>query len=738
MNQKIATVAVDNTFFSFDTDYSYIIPETINNCEIGCRVEVPFGKGNNTRKGIVVETYVGKADGLKPINKVLDKLLTEEMAKLAIWLKERCFCTTYDCLKQMLPRRYGEINDKSLKMAKLTTFDESILSSVTKKQKLVCDLLLDVGCAGINEISEFCSVGVGVIKTLEKNGIVEIFDKEIYRNPYKNKVKTNNTEIVLSSQQQNAFDTFKEMLNDGGTGLLFGVTGSGKTQVYLKLIEETVFKNGKDAIVLVPEISLTPQVLNIFHSRFGNTVAVIHSGLSLGERNDEFKRIDRGEAKIVIGTRSAIFAPVHNLGLIVMDEEQEHTYKSERTPRYNAKDVAKFRSKYNNALFLMSSATPSIETYSLAKSGKYKLCELTERFGTAVLPNVITVDMKKEMKLGNKSSISAQLRQLLQETIDDDKQAILLINRRGYNTFIACDECGHIVTCPNCSISMTYHKYNNRLVCHYCGYSKQLDSKCPNCDSDSIRYSGYGTQRIEQELNELIDGAKILRMDADTTSTKFSHEKLLEKFKNKEYNILIGTQMVAKGLDFDDVTLVGVINADNSLYDESYTAFEKSFDLITQVIGRAGRRDTKGIAVVQTINPTNEVLEFASNQDYIGFYNSEIAMRKAMIYPPFCDLFCVTFSGDNENNVALCSKKFFDLLKEYNENEYKDIKLFVLGPTTAKISKINNSFRYRIAIKCKNNARVRTMISCILKDIKKDRNYKDVLLSVSLNPSDIS
>lgn len=738
MITKIATVAVDNTFFSFDTDYSYVIPNEITNAEIGCRVQVPFGKGNTGRKGIIVDIYDGDDTKLKPITKVIDKPLSDEMVKLALWLKERCFCTTYDCLKQMLPRRFGDIKYKAEKMVRLITFDESELTGVTKKQRIVCDLLLDVGTAGVSEVCEFCSVGVGVIKNLQKNGIVEIFDKEVYRNPYKNKVITNRENIVLSTEQNNAFETYKSMLSTGGVGLLFGVTGSGKTQVYLKLIEEVVFNLGKDAIVLVPEIALTPQVLNIFHSRFGDTVAVIHSGLSLGERNDEYKRIDRGEAKIVIGTRSAIFAPTHNLGLIVMDEEQEHTYKSDRTPRYNAKDVAKFRAKYNNALFLMSSATPSIETYSNAVAGKYKLCELSQRYGKAVLPEVITIDMKKEMKLGNKTSISNRLRELLQETVDNDKQAILLINRRGYNTFIACDECGHIVTCPNCSISMTYHKYNNRLVCHYCGYSKPLDTTCPNCESDGIRYSGYGTQRIEQELEQIINGAKILRMDADTTSTKFSHEKLLEQFKNKEYNILIGTQMVAKGLDFDDVSLVGVINADNSLYDESYTAFEKSFDLITQVIGRAGRRDTKGLAVIQTINPFNETLEYASNQDYIGFFNNEINIRKAMIYPPFCDIFSIMFSGENESDVAMCSKKFFDILKSKNESGYADIKLMVLGPTPAKISKVNNSFRYRLAIKCKNNKRIRQMIAEILKDIKNDRNFKQVSLSVSLNPADIS
>lgn len=738
MNALIADVAVDNTFFSFDTDYSYAVPQELEGLQIGSRVCVPFGKGNTIRYGIVTDLQNGDTRGLKAISKIVDKPLDEERIKLALWLKERCFCTTYDCLKQMLPRRYGDIKDKSLKMVRLKVENEEELSAVTPKQRIVCDLLLDVGAAEVNEVCEFCSVGQGVLKTLEKHGIVEFYQKEIYRNPYKDKKAVDQKEIILSNEQQLAFDTYKSMLDSYGVGLLFGVTGSGKTQVYLKLIEEVLYNKGKDVILLVPEIALTPQALNIFHSRFGDKVAVIHSGLSLGERNDEYKRIDRGEAKIVIGTRSAIFAPVHNLGLIVMDEEQEQTYKSERTPRYNAKDVAKFRAKYNNALFLMSSATPSIETYSLAKSGKYKLCTMNNRYGNAVLPEVITVDMKKEMKLGNKSSISSTLKELLQQTIDDGKQAILLINRRGYNTFIACDECGHVVTCPNCSISLTYHKYNDRLVCHYCGYSKKLDNVCPSCESNSIRYSGFGTQKIEQELEQQLENARILRMDADTTSAKFAHEKLLEQFKNKEYNILVGTQMVAKGLDFDDVVLVGVVNADNSLYDESYTSFERSFDLITQVVGRAGRRDSNGKAVIQTINPLNETLEFASKQDYIGFYNNEISMRKAMTFPPYCDIFSVGFTGDDENSVALCAKSFFEIFKDIHSKSYIDQKLKVLGPTQAKISKINNNFRYRLAIKCKNNAKIRELLATVYKQVKKDKRYKDVSVSICLNPTDIS
>ncbi len=739
MISKVAAVAVDNTFFSFDTDYSYIIPaDAMGRIEPGCQVKVPFGRGDKLRDGIVIAFEEKETNNLKTIYSIGGRVLSDESVKLALWLKERCFCTTYDCLRQMLPRRYGSIKSKSEKMVRLLTCDESILSTVTKKQRFVVDLLLDVGTAEINEICEFCSVGVSVVKNLVKNNIAELFEKEIYRNPYSDVPQVfEREEIVLSEKQNNAYQMYSKMLTDGGTGLLFGITGSGKTQVYLKLIDDTL-DMGRDVIVMVPEISLTPQMLGIFHKRYGSKVAVFHSGLSLGERNDEYKRADRGEAKIVVGTRSAVFAPLHNLGLIVMDEEQEHTYKSERTPRYDTKDVARFRAGYNKALLLLTSATPSIESFSLAKAGKYALAQIDERYGEAQLPEVITVDMKREMKLGNKSPISSQLRELIQENLDNGRQTILLINRRGYNTFIACNECGHIITCPNCSISMTYHSYNNRLMCHYCGYSKKLDNICPECKSDAVRYSGYGTQRIEAELEALFPTARIARMDADTTTAKFSHQRLLDAFSNGEYDILLGTQMIAKGLDFENVTLVGVVNADNSLYDENYTAAEKSFDLITQIVGRAGRRNVRGKAVIQTINPYNETLEYASNQDYLGFYKSEMSMRSLMIYPPYCDIYSATFTGENENTVALCAKAFYSNLVESTEGEYSDIKIIVLGPTPAKISKINNSYRYRLAIKCKNSSKVRNMITEIIKKISKIKEYRDVSISIDLNPKEMA
>lgn len=739
-NRTVAVVAVEKTFFNTDSDYDYFVPvNLVNDVHIGSKVKIPFGNANKLREGIVVKLYTAVYSGLKEIDSVIGNkpVLSEELVLLSLWLKDRCFCTTYDCLKQMLPRGFGRIKDSTYKMVELAVQKDENLPKLTSKQKLVVNLLADIGTAAVDEVCEFCSVGKTVLKNLEKYGVISFYDKEKYRNPYKNlETDMEKSEIHLSIQQDKAYSTFLKLMNNGGgTGLLFGVTGSGKTQVYMKLIDKAL-ESGRDVIVMVPEIGLTSQVLDIFHKRYGDKVAVFHSGLSLGERNDEYKRVERGEAKIAVGTRSAAFAPFHNLGLIIMDEEQEHTYKSERTPRYHAKDVAAFRCKYNQALFLMISATPSLETYSNALNGKYTLCELTERYGEVSLPEVIIVDMKSEMKMKNYSPISSKLRELISETLDYNKQVILLINRRGYNTFIACNDCGHVITCPNCSISLTYHSYNNRLTCHYCGYSKSLDTSCPECSSNHVRYSGFGTQRIEDELESLFPAARILRMDADTTSAKFSHNKMFSAFSNHEYDILVGTQMVAKGLDFPDVALVGVVNADNSLYDENYNSAERSFDLITQVVGRCGRRNERGRAVIQTINPYNDCIDFSAKQDYKSFFNNEIMLRKSLIYPPYCDIISVSFLGGEENTVALCAKAFLDILKELNSDGAQ--KLIVLGPSPAKIFKLNCQYRYRLSVKCRNSKNVRRMFNEILKRISKIKDYKDVSISVDLNPYNLN
>ena len=738
-NRPIATVAVERTFFNLDSDYDYAVPSALaDRVRPGVAVEVPFGSGNRLRRGIVLQVFVGINPALKDIARVCDygTELDESQIRLARWMKSRYFCTTYECLLQMLPRGFGKIGVAGVRMAELTVSRGEELPRLTPKQQSVADLLLDIGSATVEEIKTLCGVGDGVLKNMEKCGVLRFFKKEKYRNPYADlPAAPKAAEIELSAEQTKAYRTLSAMLDgDGGSALLYGVTGSGKTQVYMRLIDRAL-QQGKDTIVLVPEIGLTPQVLGLFHQRYGRQVAVLHSGLSIGERNDEYRRADRGEAKIVLGTRSAVFAPLHALGLIIMDEEQELTYKSERTPRYHARDIARYRAGESGALFVMASATPSIESYAAAKAGKYTLCSLEHRFGNAALPQVCTVDMKGELHAGHRSPLSRTLQKQIQSNLDAGKQTILLMNRRGYNTFIACNDCGHVITCPNCSISLTYHSYSNRLMCHYCGYSKPLDNTCPECGSHAVRYSGFGTQRIEDELQALFPAARILRMDADTTAGKFSHQKLFDAFAAHEYDILVGTQMVAKGLDFDDVTLVGVVNADNALYDENYLSHERAFDLITQVVGRSGRRDATGTAVIQTIDPCNPVIDLAARQDYPAFFETEYALRRILTYPPFCDIYGVFFVSEDENAAALAAKAFFDTL--VLENKEQQQKLIVLGPSPARISKISNTYRYRLAIKCKNSKSVRNLLMQVLKATVKMKELRKVQISIDLNPIDL-
>lgn len=738
-NRPIATVAVERTFFNLDSDYDYAVPPALaDRVRPGVAVEVPFGSGNRLRRGIVLQVFVGINPALKDIAHVCDygTVLDESQIRLARWMKSRYFCTTYECLLQMLPRGFGKIGVAGVRMAELTVSRGEELPRLTPKQQSVADLLLDIGSATVEEIKTLCGVGDGVLKNMEKCGVLRFFKKEKYRNPYADlPAAPKAAEIELSAEQTKAYHTLSAMLDgDGGSALLYGVTGSGKTQVYMRLIDRAL-QQGKDTIVLVPEIGLTPQVLGLFHQRYGRQVAVLHSGLSVGERNDEYRRADRGEAKIVLGTRSAVFAPLHALGLIIMDEEQELTYKSERTPRYHARDIARYRAGESGALFVMASATPSIESYAAAKAGKYTLCSLEHRFGNAALPQVCTVDMKGELHAGHRSPLSRTLQKQIQSNLDAGKQTILLMNRRGYNTFIACNDCGHVITCPNCSISLTYHSYSNRLMCHYCGYSKPLDNTCPECGSHAVRYSGFGTQRIEDELQALFPAARILRMDADTTAGKFSHQKLFDAFAAHEYDILVGTQMVAKGLDFDDVTLVGVVNADNALYDENYLSHERAFDLITQVVGRSGRRDATGTAVIQTIDPCNPVIDLAARQDYPAFFETEYALRRILTYPPFCDIYGVFFVSEDENAAALAAKAFFDTL--VLENKEQQQKLIVLGPSPARISKISNTYRYRLAIKCKNSKSVRNLLMQVLKATVKMKELRKVQISIDLNPIDL-
>ena len=811
--EKVAAVAVENTAFSFDQPFSYLLGD--GECTPGCRVLVPFGRGDKCRQGFVlaVSEYNGK-DNLKRISQVIDEapVLNDEMLKLVVWLRERTFCTYFEAAKAVLPsgmchrtvttytavpnidlsdfssdekqiynfllsqkgyiegekllkklgfspeisllekmvkkglllRNFDSVRktgDLTVKTVRLTQGGREILETtekLTKKQLNALDVLNDIGTVSVKELCYFTGFTASVVQALEKKGLVEIFDNEIYRDPYENKaVMPQRKEIFLNDEQQNAYEKLLKQysLGVGGASLLYGVTGSGKTMVYLRLIDE-MLDLGKNVIVMVPEISLTPQTLNLFMSRYGREVAVFHSALSAGQRLDEWKRVKNENVRIVVGTRSAVFAPLENLGLIIIDEEQEHTYKSEQTPRYNARDVARFRCAYHKALLVFSSATPSVETYAKAQAGQYTINKLTKRYSASVLPEVRIVDMLTEA-LSQSSNFSEELRSRLQFNLENGKQSILLINRRGYNTFAECRACGHVLTCPSCSISMTYHHANGRLMCHYCGYSEPFTDVCPECGSHDVRYSGTGTQKIEDELAALFPEARILRMDADSTMGRYSHENKLKDFADGKFDILLGTQMVAKGLDFENVTLVGVINADQQLNNDDFRSQERTFDLLTQVVGRAGRGQFEGTAVIQTCNPENDVIQIAARQDYDAFFKDELKTRKMLIYPPYCDICLIGFVGENEPKVRVASQKLADRLKEKLSGEYNDLKIIALGPMTARVSKISNKFRYRLILKCKNTKRFRALMSEMLKYTGTDKAFNDVSVYIDINPENI-
>lgn len=627
------------------------------------------------------------------------------------------------------------IGDNNIKMVRLSECVGDV--TLTKKQNEVVKVLEDIGAVSIKELCYFTGYTPSVVSALEKKGVVECYEHEKLRSfvsRYNGHSNYDSGEIKLTAEQQAAYDgLLGDYKNEKGiTALLYGVTGSGKTSVYLKLID-SVLADGKNVIVMVPEISLTPQTLSVFHSRYGDSVAVFHSALSAGERTDEWKRVKKGDARIVIGTRSAVFAPLDNIGLIIIDEEQEHTYKSEQTPRYNAKSVARFRTAWHGGLTLLASATPSVESFAAAKSGKYAFYELKNRYGDAVLPQVVTVDLRNEQQ-GENHELSRELIKELNKNKADGKQSIVLINRRGYNTFVSCTSCGEVVTCPNCSISMTYHSANGRLMCHYCGYSVSFTQECPSCHKPALRYAGFGTQRIEDEIEKAVPGARIMRMDTDTASSRFAHEECLNAFARGDYDILVGTQMVAKGLDFEKVTLAAVVSVDQQLYNDDFRSLERTFSLLTQVVGRSGRGKHPGKAIIQTLTPENEVIRLAAKQDYDAFFATEIRMRKLMIYPPFCDICVIGFSGEDEVKTRVASQRALDKIKELTSGEYKDEKLIVLGPLPARVPKVNKKFRYRLIIKCRNTKGVRSMISEVLKAFYGDSKFASVSVYADMNP----
>ena len=598
------------------------------------------------------------------------------------------------------------------------------------------ELLCALGSASAKELCYFTGAANATLRSLEKSGILRLEHREVFR-----RVTVEAGERaappVLNAEQQAAFEGLDALAAVGrpAAALLYGVTGSGKTQVYLRLIYEALAR-GRTAMVLVPEIALTPQLLRIFASHFGDDIAVLHSSLRAGERYDEWKRVRSGQARVVIGTRSAVFAPLRNLGLLILDEEQESTYKSENVPKYHARDVAKYRCAQNDALLVLGSATPSVESMYHAKRGDYRLFTLRRRYNEQALPEVLIADMKKELRAGNGTSLSGPLRAGLAAAMEAGEQSILFLNRRGASRMVTCGECGEVPTCPRCSVHLTYHSANGRLMCHYCGHSEPLPDACPSCGG-ALNFLGYGTQKVEEELHAAFPGREILRMDTDTVSATQSHEKLLSRFEKERIPVLVGTQMVAKGLDFENVTLVGVISADLSLYVDDYRAGERTFSLLTQVVGRAGRGAKQGRAVIQTFTPENDVIRCAARQDYDSFYEQEIELRRMRLCPPFRELFVLTASGPLESAVLrTCMRLRRSLEGWLAQPPFRDWELTVLGPAPASVAKINDRYRYRLTLAAQNTKEIRAMVAHLVRCAQTDKENKGVSVSADVNPLD--
>lgn len=724
-------------------------------------------------------------------------VLNRELLRLCVWIRDNTFCTYFDAFRTILPPGLGyslktlytlcedssaeldnkeqdlvkqlktadkgtfsalcagepalvksllskgvlseqtalkrRVGDESVRMVRVSdSFDESL--KLTPKQKSVVEFLGEIGAASVHEVCYGCAVTEAVVKKLIEKNVLEAFENVIFRADSNEEASESPEDIIFSPKQQAIFDGILKLMNDPKPqcALLRGVTGSGKTSVFVRLINEAL-KQGKTAIMLVPEISLTPQMVGKFRRLFGNEVALMHSSLSLGVRADEYRRIQTGKARIVIGTRSAVFAPVENLGLVVIDEEGEGTYKSESAPRYHAREIAKQRCFAQNATLLLASATPSLESYHNAREGRYKLFEIDERYNNATLPDVYIVNMQQERQNGNASTFSMPLLEELEENLKNGEQSILLLNRRGYHTSVRCLSCGKPIECPSCSMPMTYHKVNDSVICHYCGYMRRLEKVCRVCGGKYFNMKGEGTQLIEDELSEMLPGARILRMDADTTSTKNSFERNFAAFGNGEYDIMVGTQMIAKGLDFPNVTLVGVLKTDNLLYSADFKAYERTFSLITQVVGRAGRSGKKGRAMIQTFSPEHYVINLAAQQNYPSFFEEEIELREAQLYPPFCDVVIFGFSAIDNGRCVTAAKRFAVMLAENAKPYGERVPLRILGPAQSVVGKINGRYRWRLLVKCKNSKSLREVVESTLRQALSDERFRSISFYADMN-----
>lgn len=746
----IAEVIIQSNAKDLNRVFDYKIPTEYeeNALElIGARVLIPFARRKELEEGYIVNVKESTQYEVKEIAKIEEKYLNKEKIELAKWMAKRYFCNISDCLKLMLPpgstrKITNRVKEKSINFVTLKKDEDEIEFDIetgklkSAKQIRILKFLIENGDALISDIEMFADGSRGIVNTLCKNGYTEIIEKKIERDPFEFKDIERTKKLVLTKEQENALNNVADSMDDMlfSEFLLYGVTGSGKTEVYLQLIEKALNEH-KSSILLVPEISLTPQTVNRFIARFGKeNIAVLHSKLSIGERYDEWNKINEGRAKIVIGARSAIFAPVKDLGIIIIDEEHDSSYKSEMTPKYDAKEVARFMCKEANIPLLLGSATPDIDTYYRTKNEEIMLLELRKRANKAELPEIEIIDLREELAKGNKSMISTRLYEEIQKNLENKKQTILYLNRRGFSTFVMCRNCGYTVKCKNCNINLTYHSNTNKLKCHYCGYEEKLVTKCPSCGSEQIRYFGTGTQKLEYEIKKLFPTASTIRMDIDTVSKKNSHEEILDKFRDENIDILIGTQMVVKGHHFPNVTLVGVIAADGSLNIDDFRANERTFQILTQVAGRAGRGKDKGRVIIQTYNPDNFSIECAKKQDYDLFYNAEISMRKQLKYPPFCDIILIGFTSINEAEVKKVANSIHEYLKNRVLTENLGIILYKALPSP--IDKIKNKYRWRILIKCKFGEEIIDLINNVM-DKYQNLKAKNTKITIDLNPNNM-
>ncbi|MBR6312484.1 MAG: primosomal protein N' [Oscillospiraceae bacterium] len=737
----IASVAVDAATFTIDKLYDYAVPADLEaGTKPGVRVKAPFSKGNRQVEGFVFAVHEGDAKGLKELRSVEDgePLVSKDFLELAKWMKSRFFCTLYEAVRAMLPSGVWRLSgDRTTELARLAAAPEDALAQAEKRAKKapqqaeLLRLLAQLGEASSKELTYFTGASRQSLKGLERQGLIELIKIPAYRRPAYSESASRSME-ELTEEQTRAFEGIAALMDGTArAALLRGVTGSGKTAVYIRLIARAIERGGR-AIALVPEIALTPQLVATFRLHFGDAVAVLHSSLTQAERLDEWRRIRDGLVNVVVGTRSAVFAPVEGLKLLIIDEEQELTYKSEMTPRYHARDVAKFLCARSGALLLLGSATPSVETNYLAETGRYPLFRLEKRYNEMTLPEVVIVDMRAELKAGNGGSVSGRLREELEKNIERGEQSILFINRRGTNNLVSCPECGFMHSCPNCSARLVYHGANGRLMCHYCGYSRPAERTCPECGG-RMKFFGTGTQKVEDELEELFPGVPMLRMDADSVSAANSHDEILSEFSKKKIPILIGTQMVTKGLNFDDVTLVGVLSADQMLYSGDWRAQERTFSLVTQAVGRSGRAKKAGRAVIQTFTPENDVIRCAAAQDYDAFYRSEIKLRELSGTPPFSEQYAVFASGEDEEAVIACCREIkAAFLSSLGENSGAR----VLGPVPAAVVRVQGRYRYRVYVDTAPDPAVRGLIAGAIRKYSKDRRFRGVALFGDVDPID--